>query len=88
MKQMMIRSVLLITVVAFTVSMLAKMALAQEERKERTTATQAGRLEVGSAVGLQAGTADDTVLGLLLNGDYYLDRSLSAWASDAVWGWR
>lgn len=39
--------------------------------------TKAGRLQIGTQVGLAAGTADDTVFALGFNADYHLDEDLS-----------
>ena len=49
-------------------------ALAQARGK---VPTKAGRLLIGTQVGLAAGTADDTVFALGFNADYHLDKDFS-----------
>ena len=41
------------------------------------SATPTGRLQIGTQLGLAAGTADDTVFALGFNADYYLDENFS-----------
>ena len=64
-------SVVLLIVLAFCVPV---NVLAQPRGK---VSTQAGRLEIGTQLGLAAGTADDTVFAVNFNADYHLDENFS-----------